>query len=87
MILMLKLKKILVLVTQMTYFSVECIGGFFFPSPAEKSHLFSCCCQDKWERYANTDKSFELFEHVSLMTLDSILKCAFSYDSNCQTEG
>ncbi|KAM8735542.1 cytochrome P450 4T8 [Acanthopagrus schlegelii] len=42
---------------------------------------------DKWERYANTDKSFELFEHVSLMTLDSILKCAFSYDSNCQTEG
>uniref|UniRef100_A0A7N6AY54 aromatase n=1 Tax=Anabas testudineus TaxID=64144 RepID=A0A7N6AY54_ANATE len=29
---------------------------------------------------------FELFEHVSLMTLDSILKCAFSYNSNCQTE-
>ncbi|XP_041797693.1 cytochrome P450 4B1 [Chelmon rostratus] len=42
---------------------------------------------DKWERYANTDKSFELFEHVSLMTLDSILKCAFSHNSNCQTEG
>ncbi|XP_030250032.1 cytochrome P450 4T8 isoform X2 [Sparus aurata] len=42
---------------------------------------------DKWESYANTDKSFELFEHVSLMTLDSILKCAFSHNSNCQTEG
>lgn len=41
---------------------------------------------DKWESYANTSKSFELFEHVSLMTLDTILKCAFSYSSNCQTE-
>ncbi|XP_029308136.1 LOW QUALITY PROTEIN: cytochrome P450 4B1-like [Cottoperca gobio] len=42
---------------------------------------------DKWESYANTNESFEVFEHVSLMTLDSILKCAFSYNSNCQTEG
>lgn len=42
---------------------------------------------DKWERYANTKETFELFEHVSLMTLDSILKCAFSCNSNCQTEG
>ncbi|XP_023256862.1 cytochrome P450 4B1 [Seriola lalandi dorsalis] len=40
----------------------------------------------KWESYATTNESFELFEHVSLMTLDSILKCAFSYSSNCQTE-
>ncbi|XP_029360354.1 cytochrome P450 4T8 isoform X1 [Echeneis naucrates] len=42
---------------------------------------------DKWESYADTNKPFELFEHVSLMTLDSILQCAFSYKSNCQTEG
>ncbi|XP_007557321.1 cytochrome P450 4T8 [Poecilia formosa] len=42
---------------------------------------------DKWERYANSKESFELFEHVSLMTLDSIMKCAFSCNSNCQTEG
>ncbi|XP_070692277.1 cytochrome P450 4T8 [Pempheris klunzingeri] len=42
---------------------------------------------DKWESYAKTNKPLELFEHVSLMTLDSILKCAFSYDSNCQIEG
>uniref|UniRef100_H3CK17 Cytochrome P450, family 4, subfamily T, polypeptide 8 n=1 Tax=Tetraodon nigroviridis TaxID=99883 RepID=H3CK17_TETNG len=34
---------------------------------------------DKWENYAKTNKPFELFEYVSLMTLDSILKCAFSY--------
>ncbi|KAM4735441.1 cytochrome P450 4T8 [Anableps anableps] len=42
---------------------------------------------DKWERYANTEETFELFEHVSLMTLDSILRCAFSCNSNCQIEG
>ncbi|XP_036442404.1 cytochrome P450 4A25 [Colossoma macropomum] len=41
---------------------------------------------DKWEAYAKTEESFELFQHVSLMTLDSILKCAFSCHSNCQTE-
>ncbi|XP_068611355.1 cytochrome P450 4T8 [Brachionichthys hirsutus] len=42
---------------------------------------------DKWERYGNGTESFELFEHVSLMTLDTILKCAFSCNSRCQTEG
>ncbi|XP_007249665.3 cytochrome P450 4B1 [Astyanax mexicanus] len=41
---------------------------------------------DKWETYAKTQESFELFQHVSLMTLDSIMKCAFSCESNCQTE-
>ncbi|KAJ1169944.1 hypothetical protein NDU88_001828 [Pleurodeles waltl] len=41
---------------------------------------------DKWENLNSEDKSIELFQHVSLMTLDSILKCAFSYESNCQTD-
>ncbi|XP_034634952.1 cytochrome P450 4B1-like isoform X2 [Trachemys scripta elegans] len=41
---------------------------------------------DKWERLITLDKSVELFEHVSLMTLDSIMKCAFSCHSNCQTD-
>ncbi|KAM9187134.1 cytochrome P450 4B1-like [Mergus octosetaceus] len=40
---------------------------------------------DKWEKLATDGKPVELFEHVSLMTLDSIMKCAFSYNSNCQT--
>ncbi|XP_014454162.1 cytochrome P450 4B1 isoform X2 [Alligator mississippiensis] len=40
---------------------------------------------DKWEQLITQKKSVELFEHVSLMTLDSIMKCAFSYHSNCQT--
>ncbi|XP_048881825.1 cytochrome P450 4B1 isoform X2 [Brienomyrus brachyistius] len=41
---------------------------------------------DKWEIYADQDEPFELFNHVSLMTLDSIMQCAFSCRSNCQTE-
>ncbi|XP_068095126.1 cytochrome P450 4B1-like [Hyperolius riggenbachi] len=39
---------------------------------------------DKWERMTSDTKPVELFHHVSLMTLDSIMKCAFSYESNCQ---
>lgn len=42
---------------------------------------------DKWEVHSRSNGTFELFEHVSLMTLDSIMKCAFSSNSNCQTEG
>ncbi|KAJ8290205.1 hypothetical protein GJAV_G00009910 [Gymnothorax javanicus] len=41
---------------------------------------------DKWEALATKDESFELFEYVSLMTLDSIMKCAFSCETNCQIE-
>ncbi|KFV52078.1 Cytochrome P450 4B1, partial [Gavia stellata] len=40
---------------------------------------------DKWEQLITDRKPVELFEHVSLMTLDSIMKCAFSCHSNCQT--
>ncbi|XP_030630746.1 cytochrome P450 4F3 [Chanos chanos] len=39
----------------------------------------------KWRRLmAEGKNSLDMFEHVSLMTLDSLLKCTFSYDSNCQ---
>ncbi|KAM9797938.1 cytochrome P450 4A10-like [Neosynchiropus ocellatus] len=41
---------------------------------------------DKWESYARSGERLELFEHVSLMTLDSILKCAFSYEGSCQAQ-
>ncbi|KAJ1169939.1 hypothetical protein NDU88_001823 [Pleurodeles waltl] len=40
----------------------------------------------KWESLASEDKSVDIYSHVSLMTLDSIMKCAFSYESNCQTD-
>ncbi|NXC46880.1 CP4B1 protein, partial [Penelope pileata] len=41
---------------------------------------------DKWEKEITHKKSVELFQDVSLMALDSIMKCAFSYNSNCQTQ-
>ncbi|XP_077306432.1 cytochrome P450 4B1-like [Lithobates pipiens] len=41
---------------------------------------------DKWEHIIPDKKTVELFHHVSLMTLDSIMKCAFSYHSNCQND-
>ncbi|NXW68933.1 CP4B1 protein, partial [Hirundo rustica] len=41
---------------------------------------------DKWDRKITERKSVELFQDVSLMTLDSIMKCAFSFNSNCQTQ-
>uniref|UniRef100_A0A8D0EQ84 Cytochrome P450 4B1 n=1 Tax=Strix occidentalis caurina TaxID=311401 RepID=A0A8D0EQ84_STROC len=37
---------------------------------------------DKWEKKNTEKKSVELFQDVSLMTLDSIMKCAFSYNTN-----
>ncbi|NP_001091388.1 cytochrome P450 family 4 subfamily F member 22 S homeolog [Xenopus laevis] len=39
----------------------------------------------KWRRLAvEGPVSLDMFEHVSLMTLDTLLKCTFSYDSDCQ---
>ncbi|CAH2310740.1 cytochrome P450 4B1-like [Pelobates cultripes] len=38
----------------------------------------------KWERLVPENKPIELFHFVSLMTLDTIMKCAFSYQSDCQ---
>nr|XP_057907930.1 cytochrome P450 4F3 [Doryrhamphus excisus] len=40
---------------------------------------------EKWQRLvAEGRTTIEMFDHVTLMTLDSLLKCAFSYSSNCQ---
>lgn len=39
---------------------------------------------EKWSAQGTSE--VEMFHHMSLMTLDSILKCALSYKSNCQTE-
>ncbi|XP_053563152.1 ultra-long-chain fatty acid omega-hydroxylase isoform X1 [Bombina bombina] len=41
----------------------------------------------KWRRLASEGPvSLDMFEHISLMTLDTLLKCTFSYDSDCQEE-
>ncbi|KAG8505434.1 Cytochrome P450 4X1 [Galemys pyrenaicus] len=40
---------------------------------------------DKWEKICSTqDAALEVFEHISLMTLDILMKCAFSWETNCQ---
>uniref|UniRef100_A0A287CRY8 Cytochrome P450 4A6-like n=1 Tax=Ictidomys tridecemlineatus TaxID=43179 RepID=A0A287CRY8_ICTTR len=41
---------------------------------------------DKWEKLIDKDSSVEVFQHISMMTLDSIMKCAFSYQGNVQVD-
>ncbi|GAB1293314.1 Cytochrome P450 4F3 [Apodemus speciosus] len=39
----------------------------------------------KWRHLASKGSArLDMFEHISLMTLDSLQKCVFSFDSNCQ---
>ncbi|XP_004688265.1 PREDICTED: docosahexaenoic acid omega-hydroxylase CYP4F3-like isoform X1 [Condylura cristata] len=39
----------------------------------------------KWKKLASDGSArLDMFEHISLMTLDSLQKCVFSFDSNCQ---
>uniref|UniRef100_A0A8D1Z8X2 Uncharacterized protein n=1 Tax=Sus scrofa TaxID=9823 RepID=A0A8D1Z8X2_PIG len=63
-----------------------CLGlergsGEAIPSPS--SALFSV--QAKWQHLASEGHTrLDMFEHISLMTLDSLQKCVFSFDSNCR---
>uniref|UniRef100_A0A4W2FQT2 Cytochrome P450 4A25-like n=1 Tax=Bos indicus x Bos taurus TaxID=30522 RepID=A0A4W2FQT2_BOBOX len=41
---------------------------------------------DKWEELVSQDSHLEIFGHVSLMTLDTIMKCAFSQQGSVQTD-
>ncbi|EHB09009.1 Cytochrome P450 4A22 [Heterocephalus glaber] len=41
---------------------------------------------DRWEQVISQDSPLEIFQHVSLMTLDSIMKCAFSHKSCAQLD-
>ncbi|KAF5923199.1 hypothetical protein HPG69_012289 [Diceros bicornis minor] len=41
---------------------------------------------DKWEELISQDSHLEIFGHVSMMTLDTIMKCAFSHQSSVQTD-
>ncbi|XP_028709858.1 cytochrome P450 4F6-like isoform X2 [Peromyscus leucopus] len=39
----------------------------------------------KWRRLTTKGSArLDMFEHISLMTLDNLQKCVFSFDSNCQ---
>ncbi|XP_036203024.1 cytochrome P450 4X1 [Myotis myotis] len=40
---------------------------------------------DKWEKICGTQESvLEVFEDISLMSLDTLMKCTFSQETNCQ---
>ncbi|XP_040087171.1 cytochrome P450 4A24-like isoform X5 [Oryx dammah] len=41
---------------------------------------------DKWEELVSQDSDLEIFGHVSSMTLDTIMKCAFSHQGSIQTD-
>nr|XP_054530961.1 putative inactive cytochrome P450 family member 4Z2 [Pan troglodytes] len=41
---------------------------------------------NKWEEHIAQNSRLELFQHVSLMTLDSIMKCAFSHQGSIQLD-
>ncbi|XP_066125370.1 cytochrome P450 4A11-like [Saccopteryx bilineata] len=41
---------------------------------------------DRWEELVSQDSHLEIFEHISVMTLDTIMKCAFSQPGNAQTD-
>ncbi|XP_063283845.1 cytochrome P450 4B1-like [Pelobates fuscus] len=61
--------------------------GFHYDVLKPYVKIMSDCANvmlDKWEKLVPEKKSVELFHYVSLMTLDTIMKCAFSYHSNCQ---
>ncbi|CAJ0953925.1 unnamed protein product [Ranitomeya imitator] len=63
--------------------------GFHYDVLKPYVSLMSDCVTvmlDKWERLTAKESPVELFHHVSLMTLDTIMKCAFSYHSNCQMD-
>ncbi|XP_037357262.1 cytochrome P450 4A11-like isoform X2 [Talpa occidentalis] len=41
---------------------------------------------DKWQQLSGPNPRVEVFEYISLMTLDSIMKCAFSHQGSVQTD-
>ena len=53
-------------------------------------HTCVCLCvplQSKWKEKAARKEPVPVYQFVSLLTLDVIMRCAFSYHSNCQLEG
>ncbi|XP_022352321.1 cytochrome P450 4A11-like [Enhydra lutris kenyoni] len=41
---------------------------------------------DKWEELRSQNSSLEIFGHISLMILDTLMKCVFSYQGNQQAD-
>ncbi|XP_012513268.1 PREDICTED: phylloquinone omega-hydroxylase CYP4F2-like, partial [Propithecus coquereli] len=49
-----------------------------------RAHLPPHLHQAKWQHLTSEGSArLDMFEHISLMTLDSLQKCVFSFDSHC----
>uniref|UniRef100_A0A8D0Q3H2 Uncharacterized protein n=1 Tax=Sus scrofa TaxID=9823 RepID=A0A8D0Q3H2_PIG len=56
-----------------------------FPQPPKRNWFLGHLGLAKWQRLVTEGHNrLDMFEHISLMTLDSLQKCVFSFDSNCQ---
>ncbi|XP_065390541.1 cytochrome P450 4F12 isoform X3 [Macaca fascicularis] len=56
-----------------------------FPQPPKQNWFWGHLGLDKWQHLASEGSSrLNMSEHISLMTLDSLQKCIFSFDSRCQ---
>ncbi|GAB1288759.1 Cytochrome P450 4A12B [Apodemus speciosus] len=42
--------------------------------------------RDKWEQIIGQDSTLDIFQHITLMTLDTIMKCAFSHEGSVQLD-
>ncbi|XP_072275365.1 ultra-long-chain fatty acid omega-hydroxylase-like isoform X1 [Pyxicephalus adspersus] len=53
--------------------------------PPKRNWFLGHLGKAKWRRlFKGGSLSLDMFEHISLMKLDSLLKCTFSYDSDCK---
>ncbi|XP_077981199.1 cytochrome P450 4B1-like [Glandiceps talaboti] len=62
--------------------------GFHFDVLKPYAKIFSGCAHtlvEKWCKMSESKESIEMFHHVSLLTLDCLVKCIFSVDIKCQT--
>nr|XP_033771935.1 cytochrome P450 4F22-like isoform X4 [Geotrypetes seraphini] len=61
------------------------LGMLLLPKKMSCSMAFSSHGWAKWHKAASGGTvCLDMFEHISLMTLDSLLRCTFSYSSDCQ---
>ncbi|MEE6495430.1 hypothetical protein FKM82_002044 [Ascaphus truei] len=63
--------------------------GFHYDVLKPYVKLMADCTQvmlDRLQEQVAGDEPIDIYPYVSLMTLDSIMKCAFSCHSNCQTD-
>uniref|UniRef100_A0A8C6RA26 Uncharacterized protein n=1 Tax=Nannospalax galili TaxID=1026970 RepID=A0A8C6RA26_NANGA len=69
------------------FFDINCCRLCCFPQPPKRNWFWGHLGMTKWQRLTSKGSArLDMFEHISLMTLDSLQKCVFSFDSNCQSE-